>query len=483
MAYTLQVGRQAMEERVGFIVSSVENLAEKLQAYSDGKVNIKDAYYGQVKHNQDTFAAFCSDEDMQKVIGQWLVHKKLSKVLDIWTKGVEFDWSKLYREVKPKRIGLPAYPFAKERYWINTASGSEATKGMTTPVLHPLLHVNTSDITQQRYSCTFTGEEFFLKDHQVLGQKVLPGVAYLEMARASIEKGVPLQPESRILELRNTVWLNTLAVEGNQNVSIVLVEKNESGSSIDQLHYEICSGGSEEKIVHCQGQVVFGLKNVPAKIDLARLKEQMRREIIEGRSLYSALTKMGLNYGPAFQGVRSIFLGEEQLVAHLHLPSVVDSGNGKSNPDDFLLHPTLMDSALQSSIALVADLNEIHSKPFVPFALEFLRIVSACTAEMFSWIRYSPGSKPEDNIIKLDIDLCDHEGNVCVQMRGFSYRVLKSEIKSIQKNTINHSIDENGAGIENSSPLDDTYYQKLIESVLSNKVTIDEAVNLGFRYK
>ena len=138
-----------------------------------------------------------------------------------------------------------------------------------------------------------------------------------------------------------------------------------------------------------------------------------------------------------------------------------------------------MDSALQSSIALVADLNHIPSKPFVPFALEFVRIVSACTAEMFSWIRYSPGSKPEDKLIKLDIDMCDHEGNICVQMRGFTYRVLNSEIKPTHQNIIDNSMDDNRVVIENNSPFDATYYQNLIESVLNNEVTIDEAANLG----
>src|SRR5499425_413838 len=52
-------------------------------------------------------------------------------------------------------------------------------------VIHPLLHHNTSDLSEQRYSSTFTGEEFFLADHRVRTdgaaiQKFLPGVAYLE---------------------------------------------------------------------------------------------------------------------------------------------------------------------------------------------------------------------------------------------------------------------------------------------------------------
>ena len=60
-------------------------------------------------------------------------------------------------------------------------------------VLHPLLHSNTSDLREQRYSARFTGEEFFLRDHRVVlsggaGERVLPGVAYLEMARAAVER-------------------------------------------------------------------------------------------------------------------------------------------------------------------------------------------------------------------------------------------------------------------------------------------------------
>ena len=33
-------------------------------------------------------------------------------------KGWSFDWQRLYGEAKPRRISLPTYPFARERYWI-----------------------------------------------------------------------------------------------------------------------------------------------------------------------------------------------------------------------------------------------------------------------------------------------------------------------------------------------------------------------------
>jgi polyketide synthase PksN len=38
--------------------------------------------------------------------------------LDLWVRGLNFDWNTLYGDVKPQRISLPTYPFARERYWI-----------------------------------------------------------------------------------------------------------------------------------------------------------------------------------------------------------------------------------------------------------------------------------------------------------------------------------------------------------------------------
>src|SRR5690349_7710199 len=77
------------------------------------------------------------------------------------------------------------------RQFSTRSSGSSAGS-----VIHPLLHRNTSDLGEQRYRSTFAGDEFFLADHQVKpdGQsahKVLPGVAYLEMARAAIADALP----------------------------------------------------------------------------------------------------------------------------------------------------------------------------------------------------------------------------------------------------------------------------------------------------
>ena len=46
VAYTLQIGREPMQERLGFVVSSVAQLAEKLSTYINGDKDIEEIYPG-----------------------------------------------------------------------------------------------------------------------------------------------------------------------------------------------------------------------------------------------------------------------------------------------------------------------------------------------------------------------------------------------------------------------------------------------------
>jgi polyketide synthase PksM len=423
IAYTLQTGREAMEERLGIIAGSIKELGEKLQGFIEGKEDIKELYRGQVMRHKDALAVFSMDEDMANAIDAWVDKKKYGKLLDLWVKGLVFDWKKLYGEVNPHRISLPTYPFALERYWIADANVQEKYRDYNMAQLHPLVHTNTSNFAAQCFSSVFSGEEFFLKDHVIKidglsGQKVLPGVAYLEMARAAIEQAMPTQTESTTIELHNTVWIQPIIVNGNRQVIITLFPNGTDGCPNEEVEYEIYSQDKVQRIIHCQGQAVINRKAAPAQLNIKELKGQMRQGPLEANHLYLSFIKMGLNYGPSLQGIRTVYQGEKQLLAQLRLPVAVEASQ-----NDYLLHPSLMDSALQTSICLIEDLAQLSNKPPMPFGLEFIHIISACTKEMFAWVRYSQGRKPEDTVSKFDIDLCDLQGNVCVQMRGFSTRV------------------------------------------------------------
>src|SRR5260370_22054156 len=198
----------------------------------------------------------------------------------------------------------------------------------------------------------------------------------------------------------------------------------------------------------------------------------MEQGRLEASAVYAVLARMGLIYGPAHQGISALYLGKKQVLGQLRLPAIIET----THPE-YVLHPSLMDSALQASVGLLIDVNHAPGKPYVPFALESLRILSACTREMAAWVRYSKGIRPEDRNIKLDIDLCDHQGNVCVQMRGFASRVLEGAPKPAYKSATNGLVKSNST--EHEPSFDDAFYQKLITDVLNHELSVDEAAGLA----
>ncbi|SPF42370.1 Polyketide synthase PksN (fragment) [Candidatus Desulfosporosinus infrequens] len=425
VAYTLQIGREAMEERLALVVGSTKELQDKLKDFVAGRGGIEDLYRGQIKRNKETMSVLAVDEEMQETISKWIQRRKYGNLLDLWVKGLSIDWNKIYGDHKPRRISLPTYPFADECYWI---VGNTDTRGQTranisaiSSVIHPLLQQNTSDLSEQRFTSTFKGEEFFLANHVVKGQRVMPGVGYLEMARIALVMSAKIQNEGiNGIQLKNVVWATPIIV-GNQPVQVHIAIRPEATGEIS---YEVYSSSTEvgiEPVVHSQGRAVLSPLAEVSTIDLKALQVGCSLGTLSAGQCYESFRALGFDYGPGHQGLEKVFLGEDQVLAKLVLPSSVSGTD-----EEFVLHPSMMDSALQASIGLMISSGE--HRPVLPFALQGLEVYGRCTSEMWAHIRHSKESKFADRIQKLDIDLCDETGKICVRMKGFSSRVLEGKI-------------------------------------------------------
>ena len=471
MAYTLQVGREAMEERVGFIVNTIDGLVEKLQAWIHGEHDIESVFQGNMNQNRSLLSLMNADDDFEHTLDKWITGRKLSKVLELWVNGLEIEWNKFYGSTKPSRISLPTYPFARERYWINvTGGGAPVAAGASTAVLHPLVHTNTSKFNQQSYSSSFTGEEFFLKDHQIsIGhnsiEKMLPAAALLEMARAAIAHASDPEQASGILELHYVEWGQPAMVRDRKQIKIALYADED-----DQIDFEIFSQEDGQETVHCMGQATYSTKPLPARIDIDHLGEQMKEARIEPDALYSAFSAIGLHFGPAYQGIVSINKGEYQLLAQLSLPASV-----ATDQNDYTLHPAMLDSALQASICLLLDLNQRLDYAILPLALEKIMVITPCTKEMYAWVRFSESNSGQDGkTAQLDIDLCDQQGNVCVQLRGLSLQ----EIELIASSQATHNIEFQAVSMEKPRAIQLNGSQEAISVVENTVVAKPQAIQL-----
>ncbi|MCX8131567.1 MAG: SDR family NAD(P)-dependent oxidoreductase [Clostridia bacterium] len=437
MAYTLQVGRDAMEERLALLAGSVKELEEKIEGFLAGREMTAGMYRGQVKRNKDAMAVFAEDEELQEAIEKWIARRKYAKLLGLWVKGMDFDWGRLYGSSRVRRMSLPAYPLAKEHYWVlsegikhfGSSEQVQDLKEAVIPVLHPLLHRNTSDFSQQCFSSTFTGQEFFLSDHVVRGKRILPGAAYLEMARKAVELSSGTMEANRMeVQLKNILWISPISVE-NQPVQVHIRLSPEDEGEIAFEIYTNSGVPEVGNIAHSRGSALLKRVGRRPGLDLAALKAQFNQSSITSGQCYETFKAAGIEYGPGHRGIEKIFTGAGQILAKLSLPpSVADTH------ERYVMHPSLLDSAFQASIALITDFAAlIHAdgmaltEPALLFELSEVEIFDECTHVMWAFIRIS-GEKPQNNQIqKLDIDLCDEKGDIRIRMRGASIRTMGAE--------------------------------------------------------
>jgi acyl transferase domain-containing protein/enoyl-CoA hydratase/carnithine racemase/acyl carrier protein len=138
LAYTLQVGRTAFEVRLGFVVDSVTQLTERLQAYLDGARDLPDSSAGHAHKNREALGMIDDDEEFRDaLLERWIAQKKYSQLLKLWAKGMELDWRRLYPSGTPQRIVLPTYPFARERYWIDATDATGLPVAMSPSTIAP----------------------------------------------------------------------------------------------------------------------------------------------------------------------------------------------------------------------------------------------------------------------------------------------------------------------------------------------------------
>nr|ADN68484.1 SorI [Sorangium cellulosum] len=431
IAYTLQVGREALEHRLAFMAATLDEVREKLAIAADGSgASAKRGalYRGHAKSDADALSLFTADEELREAVAKWLQRGKYDKVLELWVKGLSLDWAKLYDGVRPRRISLPTYPFARERYWrpdaVDAASDPRRAIAAGTSradVLHPLLHTNTSDFAEQRFTSTFTGHEFFFADHVVKGQRTLPGVAHLEMGRAALEIA-GASGDGAAMSLTSVAWARPLIV-GDAPAAVHIRLRPEGD---DEFAYEIYGDRTDgEEVTYSQGRAVLGAPGERRVVDIESLRARAQRVTLSAARCYEIYQSLGFRYGPAHRSLRHVSAGVDDqgsafVVARVALPEDVADTRGQ-----YVLHPSVLDGALQASIGLLAahqhDDAAGAARLALPFALERLTVLQACPTAV--WVHVRTAADSGSNVQKIDLDLVDDDGTVCVELRGFSSRV------------------------------------------------------------
>jgi acyl transferase domain-containing protein/NADPH:quinone reductase-like Zn-dependent oxidoreductase/acyl carrier protein len=419
IAYTLQIGRDAMDYRLALITNSKEELSDKLKVFinEEAESGIFHSFIAKTKND--------TGYSKEEIISLWQ-KGDYEVIADLWIKGVAIDWSLLYDAKKPRRISLPTYPFAKERYWLPEKINVNTQDGVNTLIsrnnyIHPLIHQNASDFSGQKFISTFDGNEFFLADHIIQGFRILPAAAYLEMVRVAIIHSI--NTNNKHIQLRNIIWIRPLKVDKQPiQVQVNLIQTQEQ-----QISFEIYSKNlaiESELILHCQGYAALNNFN-PSSLDLISLQQQCNMKIYNAEQCYDLFHQLGIDYGPSFRALDTLYIGLDQALGKLSLPAISD------NPQYYVLHPGLIDAALQSTIGLLINRNIDNNHSFnaaIPYVLEELQLLSKCTPNMWTLVKLSEKSQ------SLDIDICNEKGDICVRIKGYISKIYNDKVEKAAEN-------------------------------------------------
>jgi acyl transferase domain-containing protein len=211
IAYTLQVGRDSMEERLAVIVTSIKDLIDTYKKYLEGTVEGGLFYHGNIKDALEDRSSDSNTEEAATAAVSALSNDHLEELAKSWVEGHDVDWESLYFNggEPPNRVSLPVYPFKQVRCWISSTDKSKNIHELPAQ-LHDLLDSNESTLEVQQYCKVLTGNEYYLRDHVVGGEKVLPGVAYLEMVRLA---GDLAGGGSKVRRIEDVVWMQPVRMD------------------------------------------------------------------------------------------------------------------------------------------------------------------------------------------------------------------------------------------------------------------------------
>jgi 5-hydroxydodecatetraenal polyketide synthase CpkA len=316
-------------------------------------------------------------------------------------RGVEVDWGALFERVSTRDVELPTYAFQRRHYWLEAAAAADAGSLGLGAGEHPLLSTALR-LAGEGEGWLFTGRVSlrshpWLRDHAVMGQVLMPGAGFLELALAAGERvGAGVVDE---LTLERPLLLDD---EGAVQIQLSVSEPDAGGRRSIGV-YSRLQGSLEDELEaarewtrHATGTLAAEQAASSLAVgDSSPLAEESwppeGAQELDTEFFYDRLAEMGYHYGPAFQGLRCAWRVGDRLYAEVSLEQ-----ERESQKASFSLHPALLDAALHA--ALLGKLDEGQASELeVPFSFAGVRLLERDA----SLLRVRLGASDEPHALSL----------------------------------------------------------------------------------
>ena len=333
----------------------------------------------------------------------------LASLAQVYVSGHSVRWTSLYSN-GGRAVSLPTYPWQRERYWLDqvgTVGGGSGPAPRAGAAGHPLLQRRTDRAGTPRVSLweadIGADDPAYLSDHRVGGHVVMPASAYLDAVLAAVR-----MLESNGIVLEDVVFEQLLVARTDERRT-VQIQVSLDGVSGWFAVFSRAAGGEGEWVRHARGRLVAHTTSQAPTVIPGALLDRLD-ERIDAREHYRALSGRGLEHGPSFRAVAEAWRGDGEALARLAPPAVLDGGY------TYLLHPALLDAALQVLSVLAPDSDRM----LLPVAIEHVAIDGRPTGELWARATLRPGNETRG-----DVTLLDGDGRCVAWIEGLLVRSVE----------------------------------------------------------
>jgi len=280
----------------------------------------------------------------------------------------------------------------------------------TLPSLHPALDGYTDAGGARTFVSNFSCDTHWLLAEHVVrgGSALLPGAAFVELARAAFAEGRAPGP----IELSNLTFIAPLQVQPGETRRLT-IRLSPLGDGYE-VSMRDAANASAPPLVVAEARHYGG--KPPAQLDLSAILD--RCNVREWAPVDGFLEQDFMSFGPRWANLRRIRYGVSEALVELSL-----NERFASELDGYGLHPAVLDMATGGVQSLIPD-ADLTKDFYVPMAYGAIRVFRAMPRVVFSHVRYLPQSG--DGIARFDIMLCDQEGCVIAEISSFTMKRLDS---------------------------------------------------------
>ncbi|MDG9715512.1 type I polyketide synthase [Streptomyces sp. DH24] len=285
----------------------------------------------------------------------------LTALAEMYVRGATVGWAEMFHGTGARRVDLPTYAFHHRRFWLRpTRTVTDAGGLGLGTVAHPLLGATLRPAGTDTVLLTAAlsaDTHPWLADHTVAGRTVVPGTALVELA---VQAGDQADCGT-LAELALHAPL-VLPEHGTAHVQISVEPGTPDGTRGLRIHARPDDAPADTPwTLHATGTLAPA---GPSPDGNLRAWPPAGAEPLPLDGLYERLAEAGLDYGPAFRGLRAAWRHDTDLYAEAELPDTT------GDPTAFGLHPALLDTALHTLALAQQDADQAR----LPFLWSGVRL-------------------------------------------------------------------------------------------------------------